>query len=53
MEVLMQAFTWREIKPGFFVTVAVKNGKTYLGRPLPEHFARKMGMTAYEPYTAS
>lgn len=47
------SFTWREVKPGVFVTVAVKNGKTYLGHPLPKAFAEKMGMKTYEPFSAS
>lgn len=48
----MTKYTWRELKPGVFVTVAVKNGKTYLSAPLPKAAAERMGMTTYEPYKA-
>ncbi len=44
------AFTWRELKPGVFVTVAQKGDKTYLGAPLPKAIALRMGMTTYEAY---
>jgi hypothetical protein len=32
--------------------VAVKNGKTYIGAPVPKAFAERMGMTTYEPHRA-